>query len=536
MADGYELDYKKVHNTLGEPNKCKYGEDIGQYVTNLWPEGEVMGLIPTSFHLEGILIEDTTEYVCRNSFLYGSTYYPNQIMWPVLTGGYEAEIYLIDLKQKIQGTYKVYTAGSDVSISIPKTTLGDGYGNLHFKVIGLKNSRNLWVYYSSSGFFNYYVTSHGSISSSVYRTAPIPLTENLLYNLTNENKEYISYYIYGYDQNRDEYVWIDNDTNYNGSWNEQNIVFRCPDIGLIQNHTQTINGFYPRIDQWYIVFYNSVALETPFSYKHFFFSSSEPLIISQTGQVIKNTYSDGVIKTFWQYTTNKYSDSEALRVLKTYPPIVSFDQDGAPETLSIDARLRADTDFINWLIYKNYNLVLVTVRDHDGEYARTTHKYKHDNQTFTIENKRYGILRYLQGSNSKVKIPTYEWTPETLDTTITFDSLDDTITDVKSHTFIIRDSNDENNKVYSCTVKQIPNQCQLCKWDDVDDEGEERITYICFALAVIKKNARHQANTAISEEDPHPYFINNGSHVTINDIPTNSSYYEYNRCKLKSLL
>lgn len=37
MADGYELDYKKVHNTLGKPKKNKYGNELGQYVTNLAP-------------------------------------------------------------------------------------------------------------------------------------------------------------------------------------------------------------------------------------------------------------------------------------------------------------------------------------------------------------------------------------------------------------------------------------------------------------------------------------------------------------------
>lgn len=35
MANGYELDYKKVHNTLGESHKNEYGEQVGQYITNL---------------------------------------------------------------------------------------------------------------------------------------------------------------------------------------------------------------------------------------------------------------------------------------------------------------------------------------------------------------------------------------------------------------------------------------------------------------------------------------------------------------------
>ena len=532
MADGYQLDYKKVHNTLGEPNKCKYGEEIGQYVTNLWNNDIVTQYIsadsdPSSpftpilgnthlWQYEGILEKGTSSYT-TSTYLYNKPYEPFVGSLTQDTS-FTVKIKLIDYNVVITGslqfTYNTNTWTTTCAVgAVPYQDQ-----TLHFKItqiVGQYSPILVNGTYDPLDFFIREVLSDGVLYlRSWYRTNLIPLTPGLLHTIKNWNSTFTRYAIFGYDSKRDEYVYIQNDTGYvvpsSSSVTEQ--TFIAPSTGIATSNTPTMTGITIAVDQWYIIFHSATSTITE---PHLFFTSSIPLAYSKDGLITDNNVNTTII-TLNSYVGEMYDDAAAFDILRTYAPVVTRNINNIPTAVSLPAKIK-ENKFKNWLIYKKYNLALVTVKDHRS--TEKIHSYHHNGSSFTVTDRRYCILKYLK--DSKLKLPTYEWSNSNLTASYSFSTLD------SSKELILSRREDVDpqrpGRLFVCAKSQIINQCQLSGPDGLNS-SQQPITHICFALWIVPQHGTYYNSD----------HINNGSFIT--EIPQNESYYASNIVELRSYL
>lgn len=520
MADGYQLDYKKVHNTLGEPNKNKYGEEIGQYITNLW-EKEYTKFTQSEYWVsgtwgfEGILTKNESTAFPS----YTSTSYFNERFVGSQTF-FSAKIWLIDYNKVYNGilAYNSRTETWETTLSFfgnPNDPIAQNT-TLHFKIIQLEDSSHNIFNYNPLYFLYWNIINLRNTtiwsSNPYYFSNLIPLEVSELYSIQNLCTRKPYYAIIGYDQQRDEYVVVTNDTLYTNFDQLSNFYFITPKTGsVIDNgsHIHISANFDIDIDQWYLIFFDTYPIE--YEEPRFCYNSSVPLTISQEG-VVLNNITDITINNLTVYTAEKYDDEVAWNILRTIPPVLNYHDDHAPTRVSLPDEIK-DSRFQNWLKFKKYNIALVIVRDHLS--TEEVHTYNHNGVKFTVTNKRYFILKYLK--ESRLKLPTYEWLNTSLNTIYAFNYLDNS-----KETILSRRIAHESGRTYGCSKAQIVNQCQLCGPDTPGETPAK--THICFALWVVPQHGTYYNSD----------HINNGSFI--HEIPQDPNYYESTTVVLNSLL
>lgn len=474
MADnGYQLDYKKVHNTLGKPKKNQYGEEVGQYNTP-----------PFTLSQWNFRILSATYHAYQSG---------PRLSW---SSSASSIVAAQDWIGKLVIVTDTNMPNWSTIANIVSVSANDHYiildRELSFNPITTVDVEVIFSFVPCTN--NYFVVElSGTIFS--YRLIAHTKANEYDFSIANDWSEY---------------------KNYRRS-NSDKYIIKIPSIGIKNAVPQTFNDS-DKIDSWYI----SICCLDNTSYDRsrelpVIYESSIPLTENNDGLVISHTVDRRIIEPE-ERVLPMYSDEEAWQIVQTAKPSIDFS--GAPYYLTSPVEMQNDL-FYYWMKYNNYYMTPVLVRLHSVKWP---HSYKYKNIRFETST-RCTILRsvYLNWNSEQytIMVPAIEqisaenihngarnmyypgvpeWGPENA-----YNELLD----------IPGETNPHRKSIYSFRYSACG---QLCKQGDTGREGRKWI-HLGVALYPMTLNDRWS---------DHPYF--NGSRVPSTrtgkwTVPQDLDYY-----------